>query len=405
MKKVLILTVTAGNGHNSAANSMKNMLENAGVEVKIVDIMKELTSKLNAWTIDKGYNISVGYLRPIYDVFYDRYLKSDIKKANVCGAQTSVKNLNGKLLKIIYEYQPDVIYATSFYGGVALANLRRCFQLPSKNISCMLDYVVSPFWEATVEGLDYLTLSHEDFREELIKKGFSSERLIVTGIPIHAKFDNIIDKSEARKRLGLKDMFTVLVFYGGGHWGGALKVFKTLKKNIKKEIQIIVVNGHNEKAKKKIDSLKLPKNIHVKNIGFTKEVDMIMAASDVMIGKGGGLSMTEAINMKLPLIATKKLPGQEYYNVKYLERKGTGLVFNNEKDLIEKIENLYENPELLHDMTEKLNKLKTEVVGAGKKLFELIMSMPEADYSAINKKIDYDQVNKIVNKKRKMKKK
>lgn len=403
MKKVLILTVTAGNGHNSAANSMKNMLENAGVEVKIVDIMKELTSKLNAWTIDKGYNISVGYLRPIYDIFYNKYLKSDVKKANVCGAQTSVKNLNGKLLKIIYDYQPDVIYSTSFYGGVALANLRRCFELPSKNVSCMLDYVVSPFWEATVDGLDFLTLSHEDFRSELIKKGFGSEKLIVTGIPIHAKFDNIMDKTEARKQLGLKDMFTVLVFYGGGHWGGALKVFKTLKDNIDKEIQIVVVNGHNKKAKEKIDKMKLPKNIHLKNIGFTKEVDVIMAASDVMIGKGGGLSMTETINMKLPLIATKKLPGQEYYNVKYLEKKGTGLIFNNSKDLIKKIEKLYENPELLASMKEKLGEIKAEVVGAGKKLFDLIMSMPKADYSKINKDIDFGKVNKIVNKKRKQK--
>lgn len=61
MKKVLILTVTAGNGHNSAANAMKNKLQETGeVEVKIVDIIKEYTPALNSWTVDKGYNIAVG---------------------------------------------------------------------------------------------------------------------------------------------------------------------------------------------------------------------------------------------------------------------------------------------------------------------------------------------------------
>ena len=41
MKKVLILTVTAGNGHNACAKGMKRKLESTGdCEVKIIDVLK-----------------------------------------------------------------------------------------------------------------------------------------------------------------------------------------------------------------------------------------------------------------------------------------------------------------------------------------------------------------------------
>ena len=39
-KRVLILTVTAGNGHNACARAMAEELERAGAEVKVVDYLK-----------------------------------------------------------------------------------------------------------------------------------------------------------------------------------------------------------------------------------------------------------------------------------------------------------------------------------------------------------------------------
>lgn len=403
MKKILILTVTAGNGHNSAAYAMKNRLEQTGdVEVKVVDIIKEYTSFLNAWTVDKGYNLAVGYLRPIYDAFYNSYLKWNPEKASVCPAQASVKSLNGKLLKLIYDFEPDVIYGTSYYCGMALANLKRVYDIPAKVVVCMLDYVVSPFWEASVGGVDFLSLANEAFREELLRKGFKNENLVLTGIPVSEKFVVEIDKIEARKKLNIDEsLFTILVFYGGGHWQGGLKVFKTLVNKLKNNVQIIVINGNNKKAKEKIDKIKgkLPQNIKVVNVGFTREVDVYMSASDVMIGKGGGLSTTESINKRLPLIATTKLPGQEFYNVKFLEKYGTALTFKNGKELVENVEMLHQNPKKLQQMKEKLAGLQTNGIES---IFELIIGQPQADYSTIDKNVDYDKVNKIVNKQRKL---
>ncbi len=401
MKKILVLTVTAGNGHNSAANAMKDILERkAEVEVKIVDIIKEYTSHLNSWTVDKGYNLVVGHLLPFYNMFYNSYMNYPVNKASVCPPQASVRTLNEKLLKLIYEFKPDVIYTTVYYGGMALANLRRVFSLPSVNIACMLDYVVSPFWEASIGGIDFLTLAHEDNRKLLLEKGFKNENLITTGIPVSEKFLVDIDKNLAREKLGIaKDIFTAFIFYGGGHWHGGYKVLKALVKHIKSPLQIVIVNGHDSKTKDKIDKemKRYPKNIKVLNLGFSKQIDLIMSACDVMIGKGGGLSTTEAINKGLPLVATTHLPSQEVYNIKFLQDKGLALSFSNFKELVKIVESLMREPQKLQEMSLQMKKLRTNAI---EKIATLILTQPNADYSNIEN-VGKKNVNKIVNRARK----
>ncbi len=400
-KKILILTITAGQGHNSAAYSMKDRLEKMGHEVKVVDILKEYASRLSEWLVDGAYSFVVGHLRPIFNLFYNKYMKSPVYKEAVCSSQYSVKKINGKLLKLIYEFKPDVIYTTSYYGGMALSNLRRVYKIPSVNVACMLDYVVSPFWEASSLGVDYLTLSHQQFKNKLLERGFREEQLVVTGIPVSEKFLEVVDKEEARKKLGLKkDMFTLLIFYGGGHWRGGYEVLHALLKKIKKPIQIVVVNGHNEKSKKKIDKemKNYPENFVVKNIGFSKQIDLIMSACDCLVGKGGGLSTTEAINKELPLIATTKLPSQEVYNIRFLQENGMGLSFKNNKELVDKVNYVMENPQYLEMMKADLKSIKTNAIET---IANLIDSQGYADYTWVNTSLDYGRVNKIVNKRRK----
>ncbi len=397
------MTVTAGNGHNAAANAMKNRLQNEkdNFEVKVVDIIKEFSNKLNSWLVDGGYAFSVGHLRPIYNMFYDTYMKWPTKKAPICPVQFSVNDISGKLLQLIYDFKPDVIYATSYYCGMALANLRRMYKIPSVNIGCMLDYVVSPFWEASVGGLDYMTVSNEQFKQTLIEKGFKPSQLVVTGIPVDQKFVEKLGKTVARERLGLqKDLFTVLILYGGGAWHGGYEILKNILKNIQTKIQIVIINGRDEKTKAKIDKniKKYPKNFSIQNVGFSKEVDLYMSACDIMIGKGGGLCTTESINKAIPLLATEKLPSQEVYNIRFLTEKDLAQSFKTKRQMIAKLKYLMDNPKVVDDMHNGLEKLKHNGI---EEIAELIISQPKADYSDIETNIEFYKVDKLVRKARK----
>ncbi len=395
--KVLILSVTAGNGHNACAKGMKEKLEEKGTTVKVIDLLKEFSTPINVWTADKGYNLAVGKLLPLYNAFFNLYKQSKPENRYVCSGQgIPVSTLSG-LYKEINTFRPDVIYCTHFYGAIALTDLRLCYSVPCKVIVSNLDYVNSPFWEAGI-GVDYFAIPHEDFIEECVNEGFSKEQLVPTGIPVNGKFFNEVDKKEARKALGLdEDEYTIMIMMGGGHWGGGAKIFEWIASGFKKNAQVILINGRDKVGFDKVEKMKktLPKNIKLCNVGFTDKVDIYMSAADVIVDKLGGTSATEIINKKLPFVVTRELPAQEEYNLDYLEGKGFACSFENKKELVSHLERLM-SEEARKPIIEKLEKFRRDGIT---ELANLILSQPEAkfddEYIAT---IDYKKVGANVKK-------
>lgn len=388
MKKVLILTVTAGGGHNSAAKAMKEYLENRGCEVQVTDMFKEFAPRLTRWTVDRGYGIAVSHFRRIYNAAYGRYLDFTDEKALKSPEQRVVKRVHGGLLKLIYSYRPDVIYATSFHCAVAIANLKRAYPIPAKVVTAMLDYVVSPFWECAAEGVDKIATPDKVFYDGLVCKGFNLMQIEPAGIPV----------KECRvpsKRTFKDDRFTILIMFGGGYWGGAYSAFKALLKGVKKPVRIVVVNGCDKKTKGRIDKKikRLPPHIEVINMGFADNVPAIMAECNVMVGKGGGLTVTESVNCRLPLIATAKLAGQEYYNVEYLLSRGAAEKYKNRRELVKLINAYMDEP----DRVEKVRAKLALLGGNGlEKVARIIEQFPESDYGGIGAEPDYKRVNREV---------
>ncbi len=397
-KRILILSITAGNGHNACANSMKRKLESLDdAEVKIVDLLKSFSTKLNVWVSDKGYSLSVGKLLPLYNAFYNHYKKAAPEKRYSCSSQkTVVSTLNG-LMKEIMDFKPDVIYSTHFYGAIAVTDLQLVYKLPCTTIVSNLDYVNSPFWEAGI-GVDYFAIPNEDFIEECIYEGYSREQLLPIGLPVDERTLERLDKSEARKKLGLEDgVFTVMVMFGGGHWNGGFKIFNELVAALKgRKAQIIMVNGRNEESYKKIEHMHFDKGLKVLNVGFTNDVPLYLSAADVILNKFGGTSVTEMINKSLPMLIIEKMAAQEQYNLDYMKEKGVALSFKNGKELKQNILKLMDDPELLKSMSEKTKELQKNSIDM---LAKFILNSPAADYSELeSRNIDFDRVEKEVKK-------
>ncbi len=397
-KRILILSITAGNGHNACANSMKRKLESLDdAEVKIVDLLKSFSTKLNVWVSDKGYSLSVGKLLPLYNAFYNHYKKAAPEKRYSCSSQkTVVSTLNG-LMKEIMDFKPDVIYSTHFYGAIAVTDLQLVYKLPCTTIVSNLDYVNSPFWEAGI-GVDYFAIPNEDFIEECIYEGYSREQLLPIGLPVDERTLERLDKSEARKKLGLEDgVFTVMVMFGGGHWNGGFKIFNELVTALKgRKAQIIMVNGRNEESYKKIEHMHFDKGLKVLNVGFTNDVPLYLSAADVILNKFGGTSVTEMINKSLPMLIIEKMAAQEQYNLDYMKEKGVALSFKNGKELKQNILKLMDDPELLKSMSEKTKELQKNSIDM---LAKFILNSPAADYSELeSRNIDFDRVEKEVKK-------
>ncbi len=399
MKKILILTVTAGNGHNACAKAMKEKLENSNeiVEVKIVDVLKTYSTPFNVWLVDKGYSIAIGKLPHLYEFFYEHYRKKNPKYRFKCAGQNVAMEIVTGLYKEINEFKPDVIYCTHFYCGIAITDLRLVYDIPCKVIITSLDYVHSPFWEACI-NVDYFVVPNEDFILPSLKLGFKREQIKPFGIPVNEKFYGEIDKKFAREKLNIdSNLFTIMIMYGGGQWGGGFKIFKKVLwcfKNKDKKVQIVMINGRNEKDYKKINKMKFPKNIKVVNVGFTNQVDLYMSASDLIISKLGGLSATESINKKLPALITPKVYAQEKHNLIYLSQKGAVKSYKNKHNLKEIIYKMMNDNNEYTQTIKGILKLRKNAI---EDLSKLILEQPNAIYddSYINK-IDYSNVKKNV---------
>ena len=131
------------------------------------------------------------------------------------------------------------------------------------------------------------------------------------------------------------------------------------------------------------------------NVGFTKDVEKYMAASDVLVSKAGGALSTEAISMGLPLLVTRKVPGQEIYNFKYLRDKGVASSFKNAKQLRKLLDDLIDDSEKLLGGREKCAALQRNATA---QLSQLLLSQPQATYPENCLQTDFAKVKKNVRK-------
>lgn len=379
MKRILILTVTAGNGHNACAKAMQRELEKSGeAEVKVVDLLKSFSTKRNVWVADGGYSLAVSKLTKLYNAFYYYYRRAKPYKRYSCAPQKTVLSTLNGLMQEILSFQPDVIYCTHFYAAIALTDLRLVYPLPCKVFATTIDYVNSPFWEAGI-GADFLMLPNEDFISTYRGLGYGEKQLLPLGIPVDVRTLQAPDKREARRSLGLDEsVFTVTVMFGGGYWKGGLKIFKRLLSCLEgRKAQIIMINGRDERGFRRVEKKKRKNKIKILNVGYTEDIPKYLSAADVVVNKCGGGSSTEIINMGVPMLVTEKLAAQEKYNLAYLKEKGVALSFKNKKELKAHVLRLMENPGLLEQMSIKTLPLRKNAMDD---LAELILSQPNVSY-------------------------
>jgi UDP-N-acetylglucosamine:LPS N-acetylglucosamine transferase len=133
---------------------------------------------------------------------------------------------------------------------------------------------------------------------------------------------HVTDRAEARRAIGLDpDRPTGLVMFGGQGSKAMLSIAKQLA-----DTQLILVCGHNAALADKLRALPAKAPRHV--IGYTADIPAVMQLADFFIGKPGPGSLSEAVQMGLPVIVTRNawtMP-QERWNTEWVRAHGLGVV-------------------------------------------------------------------------------
>lgn len=314
MIKVLITYVPAGAGHRKAAEAVFGHIKTQpGVEASIVDVLQE-TDPIFCFLYTKGYDILVNYGTRLWGAAFYLTSARGLRRPLRALARVAHRILTNNYLNFLRAQNPDYIVSTHFLTSECAALLKRAGMIKSFLITVITDFDVHPFW--ICRGTDMYMAASEATKTRLLTMGIEEKRIKVSGIPVHSSFLRQYDRAAARAKLGLDARsFTVLLMTGSFGSGPLAAITASLEG----EAQVIVVCGRNAGL---CGRLRRKKYQGVAVVGFADNIAELMAASDMIVTKPGGLTIAELLVMELVPVFISPIPGQETQNISVLGRYG-----------------------------------------------------------------------------------
>lgn len=317
--KVLMMSVSTGQGHHQAAKAAVAALESKGVICDTLDVY-EYISPVYSDSLSKGYLISTKISPKEYGRLYRWAEKNNNGTPFSLGKLFNII-LSRKLIDFLEKFQPDVIVCTHVLSAHLVTVLQKKGYLKEvKVVGIVTDFTLHPFWEDT--KIDYYITPSHLMNLQLEKRGIPMSKVVPIGIPVGIEFSKKSDKTETRERLGIALKDTVLVMSGSMGYGNLAGLIETIDR-VPLDFQIICVCGNNKRAKNKIDKMTTKKKLY--NFGYVNNVSELMDAADCIVTKPGGLTSSEALAKGLFMVLIHPIPGQEDRNSEFLVNNGVAL--------------------------------------------------------------------------------
>jgi processive 1,2-diacylglycerol beta-glucosyltransferase len=353
-KKVLILSASVGAGHLRAAEALEKAFKqsNLAEEVKNIDVLN-YTNPLFRRLYGKAYLDMVNNMPEVLGWLYDSLDKPWENEKR----RLALDRLNTlPFINLLKKEKPDLAVCTHFLPSEIISWLKAKGKANFPQAVVVTDFDAHAMWLCHHYEQYFVALN--ETKIHLSKIGIPAEKITVTGIPIDPLFAEKKDKSAMREKYGLdKDKLTIMVSAGGFGVGNIEHLLQALSE-LQTPSQILAICGRNEDLQKKLEKLAVEKlnneRVTFRPIGFTREMDEYMSASDLIVGKPGGLTTSEALAKGLIFCIVNPIPGQEERNSDHLLEKGCAIKCNNLPILAYKIDELIEDKARFERMKENV---------------------------------------------------
>lgn len=375
MKKILILYAKYGGGHSSAANAVKNYIDNHydNVETNIVDCMEYINKALNKISTSTYKQITSNTPRLWKKVYYnsEKGLLSKISNG-------SNKFMARKLYHLVDEYSPDVIISTHMFSTQMISYLKKKNKINCKLATILTDFAPHDQWLVGCEYGDLFFVSNEKMRADIMSNfKIPSSKIFATGIPLSEKFQQKFDKQAVYDSFGLNPKKKTILFFGGGEFGlgkeHTVSILKSLARFLD-SYQIIAISGKNKKMNEAFytvaEQLGNPESLKIYD--YITNVPEAMSISDLVVTKPGGLTSSESLASSLPMLIINPIPGQEEENAEFIEQAGAAIWIRPFDDINTILNNLLNSTDALDEMKENTKKIAH--ISATHDICEIIMN-------------------------------
>ena len=334
MKRLLILSASAGAGHNRAAEAIHESARpySPGTETLWVDSLK-YTNRVFAKLYEQSYVWMASHSPSLWGFLYKQMGKKVENPPLEKLVEMHDRLTYRKLMAHVEEFKPDAVVCTHFLPAQVLLNKR--LEVPVYVV--VTDYDAHTLWLHR-RAAGYFVGSAE-VKVQLARYGYPAEKIHVTGIPIHPVFSQEVPREPSVKPR--------LLFMSGGFGMGHMEEALERILAIHVPFELTVVAGKNEPMRKRLEKIAGGRAaVH----GFVGNVHELMARSDLIITKAGGLTVSECLARRLPMVIFSPIPGQEECNADYLLELGAAVKARTLDVLDFKVLELLENPARLDMM-------------------------------------------------------
>lgn len=357
LDKVLILSASAGAGHLRAADALERafVASEQVREVRNVDVL-QYTNKVFRNLYSKAYLEMVNKMPDVLGWLYDRLDKPWQNERR----RLALDKLNTRpLVQMLTEYQPDLVVCTHFLPAEIISWLTAKERVTFPQAIVVTDFDIHAMWLCHHYARYFVAM--DETRVHMAKLGIPEEKITVTGIPIDPVFAQTKSKREMRFKYDLEPDTTTILVSAGGFGVGPVEHLLSALSEMERPAQVLALCGRNEELKERVAKLAAEKaatsRIKIKPIGYTTDMDELMSAADILLGKPGGLTTSEALAKGLVFVIVNPIPGQEERNSDHLLEEGVAIRCNNLPALGFKLDRLLEDHERFARMRENARHL------------------------------------------------
>ena len=356
--RVMVATATVGAGHNSVARAIVAGLAQRcdGIETNYVDVLD-----FTPWAFRTCYagGFALGMSR------YPRIYGAGFRMTN---SPQGANRGRSERLRLWFEYwackkfaayvrrlSPDLVICTHFLPASILSCLDKHGAPDVRRFVVITDYVPHRFWYA--EGVDHWFLPAEGSKDALVKWQVPLDRITVSGMPVHPKWSEPVNRAKAVADWALNGVGKVVLLSGGTEFtcGPILTIARRIVASCA-DAYVVVLAGRNKKLLAALATLP-EAGQRLFGVGFTDRLHELVELSSLMVTKAGGATVTECLAKAKPMVLLNPVPGQEAGNAGFLASAGAAVIAGDINDTVTSVRRLLDDQAKLEAMSTAADKL------------------------------------------------
>jgi processive 1,2-diacylglycerol beta-glucosyltransferase len=350
MTKILILHASWGSGHVSAANSIADALRQLSVTEVRVENGFDYAVSLVRTILTNGYRKVTEQCPNLWRRIYEGTDNPDLQDALRSNTVMGVcqRPFYRKLETLINGMNPDAIISTQQFPLLIVQALKYQDRISQPHYVVITDFMAHSSW--LNEGIEAYFVASEFTREALALWGVPDNLLHTTGIPVKLEISQPKPMAIVRQKLDLPSDTPVVTLFGGGIMPVRVRRMVEALLVCPDPLVVITVAGRNRQMAKALADLESSPRVALRKYTFIDPVDDLVAASDLVVTKPGGMITSEVLARGMPMIVVDPIPGQEEWNADFVAGSGAGIQIRQPEMLPAAIQGLLDQPQRLQAM-------------------------------------------------------